>query len=132
MFHLDEVMKTGAVTAIKMVMILLFGCSATGPISREDLADSQGNTAVTIVTTSSQRYHFGRRQYHITKDSLVGEGERIVGGDQKVHFEGTIALSDIDAVISEDKDSMNIVFVLIVMCGVVAYLLHLAHSGIGV
>lgn len=117
-------MKTGAVTTIIMVMILLFGCGATAPTSRADLADSQGNIAVTIVTTSSQRYHFARRQYHIEKDSLVGEGEQIVGSDQKIRFEGAIALNDINAVISEDTGSMNTVFVLIVISGVIAYLLH--------
>lgn len=83
------------------------GCYSNEIISKEEIVSGEyqvDHTQNIFITTSDfSRYHFISGYYHFQKDSVYGEGTKLVSG-QKNSFKGVLPVNEIISIEQEQID----------------------------
>jgi hypothetical protein len=95
----------------RTVMIITFinyvGCYSNEMISKEEIVRGEYQVDHTqdifITTDDFSRYHFISGHYHFQKDSVYGEGTKLVSG-QKISFKGVLPVKNITSIEQKQID----------------------------
>lgn len=101
------------------------GCYSNEMISKEEIISGEYQVDHTqdifITTNDFSRYHFISGYYHFQKDSVYGEGTKLVSGE-KISFKGVLPVNDITSIEQKqiDEGSSTGLVLGIIAIGVVA------------
>lgn len=80
---------------VTLALVHFLGCYDKTVLSKEDFSDA--SMQVWVITVDAKKYSFEENEYHVTRDTLFGKGQRILESGQGRDFAGSIPLASIQS-----------------------------------